>query len=141
MNLLYFIQQVQFASGGFAGKHIPGVHHPSERKRKKGPRMKKPMEVRGGAVLLLALLFIPFPGIGAQRNRDATENGPDIELKEFRLDELEARLRTMEPGPERDYFAGVLANRTGHIEESIQLLNGVLPAVRGSRLDRAEIAL
>ncbi|HEV3419792.1 MAG TPA: pepsin/retropepsin-like aspartic protease family protein [Candidatus Acidoferrum sp.] len=103
--------------------------------------MKKPMEVRGGAVLLLALLFIPFSVSGAQGNRDATENGPDLELKEFRLDELEARLRTMEPGPERDYFAGVLANRTGHIEESIQLLNGVLPVVRGSRRDRAEIAL
>jgi predicted aspartyl protease len=103
--------------------------------------MKKPMEVRCGAVLLLALLSIPVSVSCAQSHPDPTENGPDLELKEFRLDELEARLRTMEPGPERDYFAGVLANRTGHIEESIQLLNGVLPAVRGSRRDRAEIAL
>ena len=103
--------------------------------------MKKPMEVRGGAVLLLALLFIPFSVSGAQRNGDATENGPDLELKEFRLDELEARLRTMQPGPERDYFAGVLANRTGHIAESIQLLSAALPAIRQSRPDRAAVAL
>ena len=67
--------------------------------------------------------------------------GPDLELTEFRLSELEAMLRTMEAGPERDYFAGVLANRTGHIAESIGLLNSVLPTIRLSRSDRTAVAL
>jgi hypothetical protein len=35
--------------------------------------------------------------------------GPDAEVKEFRLADLEVRLRTMQAGAERDYFAGVLA--------------------------------
>ena len=40
-------------------------------------------------------------------------DGADAEVKEFRLDDLKATLKTMQPSPERNYFAGVLANRTG----------------------------
>jgi hypothetical protein len=69
------------------------------------------------------------------------EDGPDLEVKELRFDELETRLRTMEPGPERDYFAGMLANATGRFAESIRLLNSVLPAIRTSHPDRAAVAL
>ena len=47
----------------------------------------------------------------------------------------------MQPGPERDYFAGVLANRTGHSEDSIHLLNSALPKLRESQPVRAAIAL
>lgn len=68
-------------------------------------------------------------------------DGPDAQLKEFCLDELEARLRAMQAGPERDYFAGVLANRTGHLEDSIRLLNDALPNIRRSEPARAAIAL
>jgi len=47
----------------------------------------------------------------------------------------------MSPGSERDYFAGVMANRTGHVEDSIRLLNSALPAIRESQPARAAIAL
>jgi predicted aspartyl protease len=47
----------------------------------------------------------------------------------------------MQRGPERDYFAGVLANRTGNIAESIQLLNGALPGLRRTHALRAATAL
>jgi hypothetical protein len=69
------------------------------------------------------------------------EDGADLEVKELRFDKLEARLRTMPAGAERDYFAGVLANATGQITESIRLLNSALPLLRTSRLDRAAVAL
>jgi len=77
----------------------------------------------------------------ADQKKAAAEDEPDLEVKELRFGELEARLSTMEPGPERDYFAGLLANATSRIAESIQLLNRVLPPIRTSRPDRAAIAL
>jgi len=79
--------------------------------------------------------------IWAQGEHPVTENGPDQELKELRLDDLEARLPTMEQGHERDYFAGVLANRAGHVQESIELLKSSLSSIRTSRPDRAAVAL
>ncbi len=96
----------------------------------------------GKVALLFASLWIIHLSFSFAQGKSAViENGPDQELKEFRLDELGARLPTMEPGPERDYFAGVLANRGGHIPESIQLLNRVLPSIRTSHPDRAAVAL
>ena len=71
----------------------------------------------------------------------AAAPGPDAELRDFRLGELEARLNKMPPGSERDYFAGMLANRNGRIAESVRLLNGALPGLRESNPGRAEIAL
>jgi Aspartyl protease len=65
----------------------------------------------------------------------------DIDVKEFRLEELEARVHSMRPGPGQDYFAGVLANRAGRILESILLLNRALPGIRTPRPDRASTAL
>ena len=103
--------------------------------------MSKPFELPGKAVLLLALLFVSLSCTRAQGNKATTENGPDREWKEFRIDDLETRLRAMEPGTERDYFSGMLANRTGQIAESIQLLNKALPNIRASRPDRAAAAL
>ena len=44
-------------------------------------------------------------------------------------------------GPERDYFAGVLANRTGRIEASIRLLNSALPSLREAQAARAVVTL
>src|ERR1700683_589892 len=64
----------------------------------------------------------------ADQKKAAAEDEPDLEVKELRFGELEARLSTMEPGPERDYFAGLLANATRRIAESIRLLNRVLPS-------------
>src|SRR6516165_6427084 len=110
-------------------------------KREKGRKMCKLM--RGlSKVILLFVWFLVAVGAGWTETRKmAPESGPDLELKEFRLDELEARLRTMPPGVERDYFAGEVANRLNHIEESIELLNKVLLAIREVRPDRAKEAL
>jgi predicted aspartyl protease len=68
-------------------------------------------------------------------------DGADAEVSEFRLADLEATLRTMRPGPERDYFAGVLANRSGRTNESIELLKNALPSIRLSHPTRAAVAL
>ena len=104
--------------------------------------MPKSVAMIGKVALLFASLWIIRLSFSFAQGKSAvTENGPDQELKEFRLDDLEARLPTMEPGPERDYFAGMLANRGGHIPDSIQLLNRVLPSIRTSRPDRAVVAL
>jgi hypothetical protein len=70
-----------------------------------------------------------------------TKNKLDTDVREFRMEELAASLQKMLPGPERDYFAGVLANRTGHVDESIRLLNNALPKIRASHRDRAAAAL
>ncbi len=67
--------------------------------------------------------------------------GPDADVRLFRLNELEATLRTIPPGTVHDYFAGVLANRAGRLSESIQLLNDALPGIRENQPDRAAVAL
>jgi predicted aspartyl protease len=77
----------------------------------------------------------------ASPDENAAPDAPDVEVKEFRLDELETRLQTMQLGPERDYFAGVLANRTGRIEDSIRLLTSALPVLREGQAARAVVAL
>jgi hypothetical protein len=61
---------------------------------------------------LLAALCIHTSFSFAQGKSAVAEDRPDQELKEFRLDDLKASLATMEPGPERDYFAEVLATET-----------------------------
>jgi Aspartyl protease len=47
----------------------------------------------------------------------------------------------MSAGPEREYVAGILANRTGHIEDSIRLLQDAIPQIRSSQPGRTAIAL
>jgi predicted aspartyl protease len=103
--------------------------------------MPKSIAVPTKVLLIFTFLCIFSSFHWAQGKSAASEDGPDLEVKELRFDELEARLRTMESGPERDYFAGVLANATGHIPESIQFLTSALPLLRTSRPDRAAVAL
>ena len=93
------------------------------------------------ALLLALLLCMQLPLIAAPSKAAADSAEADADVKEFRLEELEAKLPSMQPGPEHDYFAGVLANRAGRLEESIRLLNSALPGIRTSRPDRAAIAL
>jgi predicted aspartyl protease len=93
------------------------------------------------AILLCVVLGWQTSLVAAQGAGAVVTDGADAEVKAFRLDELEARLRTMAPGPEHDYFAGLLANRSGRIEESIRLLKGALPSIRTARPDRAAVAL
>ena len=103
--------------------------------------MGKSVAVTGKVALLFASLCIPLSFTWAQGKVAVAEDGPDQQLKELRLGDLEATLATMQPGSERDYFAGVLANRAGRIPDSIRLLNGVLPSLRTVRADRAAVAL
>jgi predicted aspartyl protease len=103
--------------------------------------MPRPKNRFAQFVLLLAFICLWPPFGRAQNKKAAPPDGPDQQLKEFRLKDLEATLRAMPPGPDRDYFAGVFANRAGHTAMSIELLARVLPTLRDSRPDRAAIAL
>jgi len=94
----------------------------------------------GVQLCLLLCVHLSLPAASADKNEVASD-ASDALVKEFRLDDLEASLRTMPAGPERDYFAGVLANRTGHPEDSIRLLNDALPRIRRSHPARAAVGL
>ena len=65
----------------------------------------------------------------------------DADLADFRLDEVRVELEKMSPGPERDYLAGLLANRRGQVGDSIALLSRALPALRKSKDARTSVAL
>jgi hypothetical protein len=91
-------------------------------------------------LLLVMLCMLPHCG-QAQSNSAVAGRGPDAAVQEFRFDDLQASLRTMDSGPEHNYFAGILANRLNHVAESIGLLKTALPGLRVSRPDRAAIAL
>lgn len=74
-------------------------------------------------------------------NPQGAAEGPDLELMNFELARLQGQLHSMPPGAERDYFAGVLANRQGRTADSIRLLEKALPAIRATEPARAAIAL
>ena len=91
-------------------------------------------------VLFSILLCLQLPS-GRAPGEIIAQAGPDDDVKQLRFNDLEARLRAMPAGPERDYFAAVLANAENHVAESIHLLNDALPNLRTSRPDRTAIAL
>ena len=72
---------------------------------------------------------------------DVASDSADADIRQFQLRALEARLETMASGLERDYFAGILAARSGRADESIQLLSRVLPQLRETQPERAATAL
>jgi hypothetical protein len=102
--------------------------------------MPQPITSLTKLALLGALICFPASPICAN-DKTPDETRLDLAVKELRFDQIETTLPTMPAGPERDYFAGVLANAENHVSESIQLLSGVLPTLRTSRPDRASIAL
>jgi hypothetical protein len=89
----------------------------------------------------LLLTFLVATQVAAPPQKNAAAHGPDAEVKEFRVSALEANLQNMQPGPERDFFAGVLANWNGRVDDSILLLNRALPGIRESQPKRAALAL
>jgi hypothetical protein len=91
-------------------------------------------------VLLLAALTTMQPAYARDRP-PLSETGPDANVEQFDMPNLEANLRGMPAGPEHDYFAGVLANAENHITDSIHLLTNALPTLQTSRPDRAVVAL
>ena len=74
-------------------------------------------------------------------SQPATESDLDARIKNFDYSQLADAVDAMPDSADRDYFGGVLANRSGHIDESIGLLNKVLPGLKSSRPDRASVAL
>jgi predicted aspartyl protease len=74
-------------------------------------------------------------------NQGAATTAQDADLADFRLDQLQVELGKISPGPERDYLAGLLANRRRRIGDSIALLNRALPALRKSKDARTPVAL
>jgi hypothetical protein len=105
------------------------------------PRLRS-MTPAAVCAFLFSLSFALVPTYaGPRKQNPIVVDDPDLEVKEFRLADLQDRLRTMPPGAERDYFAGVLANWQGRTEESIRLLNTALPSIRKSQAARAAVAL
>jgi len=92
-------------------------------------------------VLLWTASSSASAGLAQSARPSAAPNGPDDEVRDYRLHALDARVQSLPPGVERDYLAGVLAGRRGHTEESIPLLTRALPGLRDSQPQRAAIAL
>src|SRR6476646_2464194 len=92
-------------------------------------------------VVLWTASSSPSAGQAQSARPSAAPNGPDDEVRDYRLHALDARVQSLPPGVERDYFAGVLASRRGHTEESLPLLTRALPGLRDSQPQRAAIAL
>lgn len=106
-------------------------------------------------ILLLAVLFSNFAGAqrtpgrlqktsissSVQLPQPSTSSGLDGFIKNFDYPRLADAVDAMPPSADRDYFAGVLANRAGRVPESIELLTKVLPQLASSQPDRAAIAL
>lgn len=90
------------------------------------------------ALLVWCIFMLPA---FAYAQDEVMKNGPDEAVTEFRLNDLRADLLQMKDGPEKDYFAGILASRLNHFPESIEALSRALPSLRESRPDRAAIAL
>jgi len=94
------------------------------------------------ACLLIALLQgCTTPGQSGAQPAAKVDADPDAAVRDFQIRALDAAVQTMSPGVERDYFAGMLASRSGNTNDSIRLLNGVIPAIRSSQPERAAHAL
>lgn len=96
--------------------------------------------VRTAAIICL-LPSIHLHLQAAQSTEKSVADSPDGDVEEFRVSALESKLTTMPSGPERNYFEGVLANRTGHLNDSIRLLGEALPHLREGHRARAARAL
>jgi predicted aspartyl protease len=94
-------------------------------------------------VLILALCVAcaspapPAPQGGSAETAAMADN----DLQDFQLHTLEARMQSMPDGPERDYFSGMLAARSGRFDDAITRLTRALPHLRESAPRRAAIAL
>ena len=71
----------------------------------------------------------------------ATATTADTELRDYQLRALETRIQRMPDGPERDYFSGMLAARSGRFADAIAQLDRALPHLRESQPTRAAMAL
>ncbi|HZY63289.1 MAG TPA: aspartyl protease family protein [Edaphobacter sp.] len=86
--------------------------------------------------------FLPAPIAAATAPKSFhTLTTLDADLANFRLGKLRDELAKMPAGAERDYLAGLLANRCGQVSQSIEFLQRALPSLRQAKDARASIAL
>jgi hypothetical protein len=79
---------------------------------------------------------------GSAPNKTAANTADlDADIRNYDYEQLANALDGMPQSAERDYFAGVLANRTGDVDKSIQLLNKVLPRLESTDPRRAAVGL
>src|SRR5947207_5434210 len=104
-------------------------------------RMRRPFRYR---YVLIASVCVacstPAPP-GAETGSAATATMADTDLRDYQLRALETRIQRMPAGPERDYFSGMLAARSGRFGDAIALINRALPHLRESAPKRAALAL
>jgi predicted aspartyl protease len=74
-------------------------------------------------------------------SQPSTSTDLDAYIKNFDYAQLADTVDAMPRSLDRDFFAGVLANRAGHVAESIELLTKVLPHLESSDANRAAVAL
>lgn len=94
--------------------------------------------------LLLLSIFCnaPYKAATSRTHRQAAIiKSAQADVTEFRMANLHQKLQTMPLGPEREYFAGVFANRAWHITNSIHLFKQALPKIRAAHPGEAAIAL
>jgi hypothetical protein len=74
----------------------------------------------------------------AAASAPAQSTNLDLDADALRYDDLAANLATTPPGPVRDLFAGVLADRTTHLDDAIRLLT---PLASDTALSPTRLAL
>jgi hypothetical protein len=102
----------------------------------------------GGFLAMLLAASVPLLGQPPQP-APANHAGPggrstgdvDALVKNFQFAELAQAVAAMAPSADRDYFAGLLANRDGRVADSVPLLEGVLATLTTSNPARAAVAL
>jgi len=77
----------------------------------------------------------------AQNVSAATATLADTDLHDYQLRALETHIQGMPDGPERDYFSGMLAARSGRFGDAVAQLNRAVPRLRESDPKRAAMAL
>jgi hypothetical protein len=98
---------------------------------------------RCGYVLIASLCVscaMPPPP-GAEDVSAAIATMADTDLQDYQLRALETLIQRMPDGPEREYFSGMLAARSGRFGDAVARLNRALPHLRESDPKRAAIAL
>ena len=98
-------------------------------------------------LFLAASFSLPTLAQGAQTSADVSKqpaadySALDSNIERFEFAELKAAIESLPPSLQRDYFAGVLANRAGKPDESVSLLERSLPWVKQTDPKRAAWAL
>src|SRR5687767_4674298 len=96
-----------------------------------------------GHVLIASLCVAcatPAPP-GTEDASGTTATAADTDLQGYQLRAVETHIQTIPDGPEREYFRGMLAVRSGRFGDAVALLGRALPHLRRSNPKRAAMAL